>query len=96
MSPTRSNAAFPAEALATIRERRTPDFTREDERLVYDLTMELNQTQTLSEANCRRGIAMLGEQAMVELVGAVGYYTMLALTLNAFNVPCRDAKQPLE
>lgn len=85
-----------AEALATIRERRTPDFTREDERLVYDLTMELNQTQTLSEANCRRGIAMLGEQAMVELVGAVGYYTMLALTLNAFNVPCRDGKQPLE
>lgn len=85
-----------AEALAAIRERRTPDFTREDERLVYDLTMELNQTQTLSEANCRRGIAKLGEQAIVELVGAVGYYTMLALTLNAFDVPCRDGKQPLE
>ena len=33
-----------AEALAAIRERRTPDFDREDERLVYDLTMELNET----------------------------------------------------
>jgi len=84
-----------AEALAAIRDRRTLAFTREDERLVYDLTMELNQTQRLSEASCRRGLDKLGEQAMVELVGAVGYYTMLALTLNAFDVPCRDGQQPL-
>ena len=40
-------------------------------------------------------MTMLGAQAMVELVGAVGYFTMLALTLNAFDVPCRDGKQPL-
>src|SRR5688572_2422469 len=39
-----------------IRERRIPQFTREDERLVYDITMELNTTRSLSEANYKRGM----------------------------------------
>jgi len=39
---------------------------------------------------------MFGEQVMVELVGAVGYYGMIALTLNAFNVPSPEGKKPLK
>lgn len=78
-----------------IRERRTPEFTREDERLVYDITMELNTTLRLSEANYQRGIAMLGEQAMVELVSAIGFYVMVAMTLNAFAVSVPGGKEPL-
>ena len=35
---------------------------------------------------------MFGEKAMVELVGAIGYYGMIALTLNAFNVPGPGAR----
>ncbi len=41
-----------------IRERRIPTFTREDERLVYEITTELNTTRTLSEASYLRGMAM--------------------------------------
>jgi 4-carboxymuconolactone decarboxylase len=85
-----------ADILAAIRDRSTPVFTREDERVVYDIAMELNITRSLSEANFRRGVRMFGEQLMVELVSAIGYYVMIALTLNAFNVPCRDGKKPLE
>jgi 4-carboxymuconolactone decarboxylase len=78
-----------------IRERRTPEFTREDERLVYDITMELNTTRSLSEANYQRGMAILGEQAMVELVSAIGFYVMVAMTLNAFAVPIPGGKERL-
>lgn len=85
-----------ADILEAIRDRRTPVFTREDERLVYDIAMELNIKRSLSEANFRRGIAMFGEQVMVELVGAVGYYGMIALTLNAFNVPGPEGQKPLK
>ncbi len=74
------------EIVAAIRERRTPDFSREDERLVYDLTMELNGSRTLSAGSYQRGLALLGEQAMVELVAAIGFYSMVAMTLNAFAV----------
>ena len=78
-----------------IRERRTPDFTREDERLVYDITLELNTTHTLSEATFRRGMEMFDEQRMVELVSAIGFYAMVAITLNAFDVTVPDGKKPL-
>jgi 4-carboxymuconolactone decarboxylase len=78
-----------------IRERRTPEFSREDERLVYDLTLELNNTRTLSEGSYRRGMEMFGEQIMVELVSAIGFYSMVAMTLNAFAVSVPSGKDPL-
>jgi 4-carboxymuconolactone decarboxylase len=83
------------EIVQAIRERRTPNFTREDERLVYDLTMELNTTHTFSEASYARGMAMFGEQVMVELVSAIGFYAMVAMTLNAFAVAVPGDKEPL-
>ncbi len=78
------------EIVQAIRERRTPEFTRDDERLVYDITTELDTTRSLSEANYKRGLAMFGEQVLVELVSAIGFYSMVAMTLNAFAVavPC--------
>ena len=78
-----------------IRERRTPNFEKEDERLVYDITLELNTTHTLSEATFKRGMEMFGEQRMVELVSAIGFYAMVAMTLNAFDVTVPDGKKPL-
>jgi 4-carboxymuconolactone decarboxylase len=83
------------EIVEAIRERRTPVFVREDERLVYDITLELNNTRTLSEASYRRGMEMFGEQTMVELVSAIGFYSMVAMTLNAFAVSVPAAKDPL-
>jgi 4-carboxymuconolactone decarboxylase len=84
-----------ADIIEAIRERRTPNFGREDERLVYDITLELNITRTLSEASYHRGLAILGEQKMVELVAAVGFYVMVAMTLNAFEVSVPDGKNAL-
>jgi 4-carboxymuconolactone decarboxylase len=78
-----------------IRERRTPTFTREDERLVYEITTELNTTRTLSEASYLRGMAMFDEKKMVELVSAIGFYSMVAMTLNAFDVAVPGDKNPL-
>ena len=85
-----------SEIVQAIRERRTPDFARDDERLVYDITMELNTTRTLSDASYQRGMAMFGEQTMVELVSAIGFYSMVAMTLNAFDVSAPGNKQPLD
>jgi 4-carboxymuconolactone decarboxylase len=86
---------IPPEIVEAIRQRRIPEFTREDERLVYDITMELNTTRSLSEASYKRGMAMFGEETMVELVSAIGFYVMVAMTLNAFAVPVPTGKEPL-
>jgi 4-carboxymuconolactone decarboxylase len=78
-----------------IRERRTPNFAKEDERAVYDITLELNTTHTLSAATFDRGMKLFDEQRMVELVSAVGFYSMVAMTLNAFDVQVPDGNRPL-
>jgi 4-carboxymuconolactone decarboxylase len=83
------------DVVAAIRERRTPDFSREDERLVYDITLELNTTHTLSAGTFKRGMEMFDEQRMVELVSAIGFYAMVAMTLNAFDVTVPDGRKPL-
>ena len=83
------------DVVQSIRERRTPVFTRDDERLVYDMTTELNETRTLSDETYGRGMALFGEQPMVELVSAIGFYAMVAMTLNAFTVSVPGGKEPL-
>jgi 4-carboxymuconolactone decarboxylase len=84
-----------SDVVEAIRERRTPNFSRDDERLVYDITLELNLTRTLSEPTFNRGMALFGDQKMVELVAAVGFYVMVAMTLNAFDAPVPGGKKPL-
>jgi 4-carboxymuconolactone decarboxylase len=72
-----------------IRARRTPEFAREDERVVHDTVAELVETRALSEPSYERARAALGTEALVELVAGAGLYTMIAMTLNTFEVPAR-------
>jgi 4-carboxymuconolactone decarboxylase len=83
------------EVVAAIRDRRTPEFTHEDERVVYDITLELNTTHTLSQTTFQRAMTILDEQRLVELVSAVGFYSMVAMTLNAFDVTVPGGNKPL-
>jgi 4-carboxymuconolactone decarboxylase len=93
--PHARNLGISPEIIEAIRERRTPEFAREDERLVYDITVELNSTRTLSASSYRRGMETFGEQVMVELVSAIGFYSMVAMTLNAFDVSVPTGNNPL-
>lgn len=83
--------------LDTIARRETPGFEHEDEAVVYGYCSELLRTGRVAEATfegCRR---VLGERGSVDLTGLVGYYTLLALTLNAFEVAVpADAEIPWE
>jgi 4-carboxymuconolactone decarboxylase len=93
--PHARNLGIAPAIIDAIRERRTPEFSREDERTVYDITLELNTTHSLSEANFQRGMTLFGERAMVELVSAIGFYAMVAMTLNAFDIQVPDGEAPL-
>jgi hypothetical protein len=41
-------------------------------------------------------MAMFGEQTMVELVSAIGFYVMVAMTLNAFAVSVPGGREALD
>jgi 4-carboxymuconolactone decarboxylase len=93
--PQALKAGVSQHVIDAIRERRTPDFDKADERLVYDLTRELQSTSTLSRASYDRALAAFGEEVLVELVSAIGFYAMVAMTLNAFEAPVTKGEPPL-
>jgi 4-carboxymuconolactone decarboxylase len=78
-----------------IRTRSAPKFAREDERVVYDTITELNETRTLSQPAYDRALAALGLDLLIELIAAAGFYTMVAMTLNAFDAPVPGGSRPL-
>jgi 4-carboxymuconolactone decarboxylase len=84
------------EIVEAIRTKKEPAFEREDDRLVYDIVVELDATRTLSEASYARAEAALGTEKLVELVAAAGFYVMVAMTLNVFDAPVPGGERPLD
>lgn len=70
-----------------LAEDRTPDFQAEDEELVYLFTRELNLTRAVPDTMFDRTMACLGRDGMVDLVGLLGYYSLISMTIKAFDVP---------
>ena len=56
------------------------------EDVVYQVSSTLLSSGKLPNTLYQHGVDTLGEKAMVELVGIIGYYSMVALTLNAFEI----------
>ena len=85
-APLAEQAGVPAEAIAAIREGRIPDLAPDDERTVHAFVRELLTTRRVSDATYAHAKGLLGERAIVDLVGIVGYYGLISLTINAFEV----------
>lgn len=54
-----------------------------DEQAVYDFSLELLVNRRVSDAAWDRALAQLGEQGVTDLVAIIGYYTLLAMVMNA-------------
>jgi 4-carboxymuconolactone decarboxylase len=75
---------------ATIRELRAgrkPKGAPKDERAIYDFIAELYKTKRVSSRTYKAVNAILGDAGTVELVGLLGYYAMVAMTLDVFRMP---------
>ena len=70
-----------------VRTRATPPFTRDVERVVYDFVTEYLETNRVAAPNYKRAIDAFGEQGVVDLVGVCGYYMLVSMTLNVFEMP---------
>lgn len=76
--------------LRDISIRRQPDFVDSAEAVVYAFSLALHQTRQIPESVYRQAVAVLGEQGVVDLVGILGYYTLVSMTLNAFDIGVPD------
>ena len=86
-APMAIKAGIDPAAVEAIRTGKTPQFSRADEAAVHAFARELIETRRVSEQTYARALDVLGLQGVVELVGTLGYYSLVSLTLNAFEVP---------
>lgn len=69
----------------------SPEFEDERERVAHVITSKLLREHRVDDASYAEGEAALGEAQLVELVATIGYYCLVSLTLNMFQVPLREA-----
>ncbi|MBK1657516.1 carboxymuconolactone decarboxylase family protein [Paracraurococcus ruber] len=65
-------------------------FDAEPDRVVVGFVREVLRTGQAGDATYAAALALLGEKGVVELTGLVGYYSLLALQLNVFQVAPPD------
>jgi 4-carboxymuconolactone decarboxylase len=74
----------------TVRELqagRPPKSAPRDEMAIYAFVKELYAKRRVSKPTFNRVYRLLGESGTVDLVGILGYYAMVSMTLNTFMAP---------
>jgi 4-carboxymuconolactone decarboxylase len=76
---------------------RAPKSAPRDEMAIYAFVKELYAKRRVSTPVFNRVYKLLGEAGTVELVGILGYYAMVSMTLNTFMAPLpEDIKAPFK
>jgi 4-carboxymuconolactone decarboxylase len=83
-----------AQVIEAILAETAPSDLSEDDALIVQFAAELNRFNSVSDDTYANALARLGERKVVELTALVGYYTMVAMTLNAHEIPLPEGVQP--
>ena len=75
-----------APIIDAIRNKEQPDFKDEIAEALYDFSFQLTHHNFVDDSTYARAKRQLGAKTLVELTGLIGYYTLVAFTLNAFQV----------
>jgi len=87
-------AGVPRAVIADIHGGRRPATADAEELAVYDYASELHDQRRVSETTYRCALGHWGVVGVVELTALIGYYTMVAMTLNAHEFPLPAGVEP--
>lgn len=82
-----------ADVIDALRSGRPPVFERDDERVVHAVTSQLLNDGRVGGADYAVAAELLGERGMVELAALVGYYCLISMTLNLFEVALPEGER---
>lgn len=85
-APMAEKGGVKPKTIEDLRFGRLPKSAPKDERTIYDFIQELYKTRRVSDRTYKRVQSLLGDAATVELVGILGYYALISMTLNVFRM----------
>jgi len=84
--PIAIDAGLGSDIVEAIQHSKTPEFTNDDESIVFTFSKELLDSRSVSDATYQNAIDELGRDTVVDLVGLLGYYSLISMTINVFEV----------
>jgi 4-carboxymuconolactone decarboxylase len=82
------------DSLAALAAHKDPNFARSDEAAAYRFSAGILRDHFVSDATFALALAELGEQGVVDLIGSLGNFSMLAMLLNACQVDLQNVEPP--
>ena len=76
-----------------IAEARRPDDLKADEQVIHDTVSELLVSRRVSDTTYARARDLFGEKGVIDICGVVGYYSLLAMTMNVGRVETPDGSR---
>ena len=89
-------AGISGAAIEAIRTGGRPRFEDPAEAAVYAFCTALHEDHRVADDVYARVQDLLGQEALTDLVAMSGYYTMLAMTLNVYQVPLPDGSRAFD
>ena len=81
------DAGIDPDTVNAIADGRVPEDMTDDEDILYALFTELHRTNNVTDETYGRTVAAFGERGVVDAVGIIGYYTLLAMVMNTARTP---------
>jgi 4-carboxymuconolactone decarboxylase len=78
---------LPADTLQRIIAGQPVFFKEERQQAIYDLAVALTMPRIVSAGLFRRVKAQIGDEGVVDVAVLIGWFTMVCMTLNAYEVP---------
>ena len=85
--PIAIREGVPESVVTAIANGQEPAFADANQALVWTFSRQILAHQAVEEPTWTRAIDAFGEQGAVDLLGVVGYYTMLSIMMNGSQTP---------
>ena len=85
-APLALNLGIPEDVLSKISKGEAPSFVDPADAVAHAFATQTMQTGRVSDSTYDKAVATFGEKGVVDLTGLLGYYSLLAMTLNTFEV----------
>jgi len=79
-------AGVSAESIAQLAGNQAPRFAHADEQLLHELATQVLRDHFVDQATFDAALAEWGEAGLVDIIGCLGNFSMLAMLLNVFQV----------
>lgn len=92
--PAAARAGLSQSILTALIEGRRPETMAKDEEILFNFCEELLHNQSVSDPTYGRALAEFGEPGVVEAASLEGYYSFLAIVMNAARAPLPQGAKP--